>query len=66
MPNSKNSHSTPMVMEKQNATTTQKNGDSENAMRSERLRMDTSASPMAAARKPLNVWSSVSQNGKMV
>ena len=31
MPNSKNSHSTPMVMEKQNATTTQKNGDRENA-----------------------------------
>ena len=66
MPNSKNSHSTPMVMEKQNATTAQKNGDSENAMRSERFKMDTSAKPMAAARNPLNVCSSVSQNGMRV
>ena len=66
MPNSKNSHSTPMVMEKQNATTAQKNGDSENAMRSERFKMDTSAKPMAAARNPLNVCSSVSQKGMRV
>ena len=55
-----------MVIEKQKATAAQKNGDSENAIRSERFRMETSASPTAAAKKPLNVCSSVSQNGKSV
>ena len=40
-----------MVIEKQKATAAQKNGDSENAMRSERFRMETSGSRQKAVER---------------
>ena len=55
MPYSKNSHSTPMVMEKQKATTATNTGESRTLNRRERLRMSTIAMPMAAIKKPLMV-----------
>ena len=61
MENSKNSHSTPMVMEKQKATTARYTGDRVKASFSLRLRMSRREKPMAAHRKPLRVWSMVSQ-----
>ena len=61
MVHSKNSHNTPMVMEKQNATRARNSGDSEMENRSLRLRISTRAKPMAAQRNPLRVWSMVSQ-----
>ena len=61
MPNSKNSHSTPMVMEKQKAVTAMKKGDRWREIFSSRLSMSTRAKPMAAQRKPFMVWSMVSQ-----
>ena len=60
---SKNSHSTPMVMEKLNATTAMNAGESANVKRRLRLKMSTSAKPTAAQRKPLTVCSMVSQPG---
>ena len=66
MPHSKNSHSTPMVMEKQKATMDIKAGDRERENRSFRLSRSTREKPMAAHRKPLRVWSMVSQPLKMV
>ena len=63
MPNSKNSHSTPMVMEKQKATSARKKGERWKVSRSSSLRSKTMEKPTAAARKPLRVWSMVSQLG---
>ena len=64
-PHSKNSHSTPMVMEKQNATIVRYSGD--------RLmfllvlfRRSTVEKPTAANRKPFSVCSMVSQIGNWV
>ena len=65
MPNSKNSHSTPMVMEKQNATSARKNGDRSKVSRSSSFSSSTMEKPTAAARKPFNVWSMVSQLGTL-
>ena len=62
---SKNSHTTPVVMEKQKATKATKAGERRTLNLSERLRMSTMATPMAAIRKPFMVWSMVSQKGKM-
>ena len=55
MAHSKNSHSTPTVMEKQNATIARNTGDSwiENFLL--RFRISTSANPMAAIKNPLIV-----------
>ena len=63
--NSKNSQTTPIVIEKQNDTIARYSGDSSNFTRSERLSRSTSEKPMAAARKPFIVCSTVSQNGKI-
>ena len=66
MKNSKNSQSTPTVMEKQKATTARKSGESLKVNFSLRLKISTSAKPMAAMRKPLIVWSMVSHEGMRV
>ena len=66
MENSKNSQNTPMVMEKQNATIDVKSGDRYMRSLSLLLSSRTSERPMAAARKPLRVWSTVSQKGKIL
>ena len=66
MPNSKNSHSTPMVMEKQNAVSAMKAGERSKVSRSSPLSSTTSEKPTAAARKPLSVWRMVSQNGMTI
>ena len=63
MPNSKNSHSTPTVMEKQKAASATYTGDSWNLMRLLRFRMSIRAKPVAAQRKPVVVWSMESQLG---
>lgn len=63
MPNSKNSHSTPMVMEKQKATMARNAGDRRNVTRSSSFSSITMEKPTAAARKPLMVWSMVSHQG---
>ena len=65
MPNSKNSHRTPMVMEKQNATMARKNGDRSKVSFSLSLSSSTREKPTAAAKKPLIVWSMVSQWGTL-
>lgn len=61
MVHSKNSHSTPMVMEKQKATMAINRGDSEREKRSFRLNRSTREKPMAAHKNPFSVWSMVSQ-----
>ena len=66
MENSKNSHSTPMVMEKQKATMDINTGDRERENFSVRLSISTRANPMAAQRKPFRVWRMVSQLLKVV
>ena len=63
MKNSKNSHSTPMVMEKQKASRARKKGESSKVSFSLSLSTITMEKPTAAARKPLRVWSMVSQLG---
>ena len=63
MPASKNSHSTPTVMEKQKATMARYSGESENLTFSLRFRISSSENPMAAQRKPFIVCSMVSQLG---
>ena len=63
MENSKNSHSTPMVMEKQKATRARNSGERLKVSRSSSLSSMTMEKPTAAARKPLMVWSMVSQLG---
>ena len=60
---SKNSQSTPTVIEKQNATSARYAGDSLKEKRSLSLSRSTSAKPIAAHRKPLIVCSIVSQLG---
>ena len=62
--NSTNSHKTPIVIEKQNATMDTKIGERLNIVRSERLRRSTMEKPIAAARKPFIVCSMVSQKLK--
>ena len=54
-----------MVMEKQKDTIARYRGESSNFTRSDRLSRSTSEKPMAAARKPFIVCSTVSQNGKI-
>ena len=66
MVHSKNSHSTPMVMEKQKATMAMNAGDRDREKRSFRLNRSTREKPMAAQRKPFRVWSMVSQPRKVV
>ena len=66
MPHSKNSHSTPMVMEKQKATMDMNTGERDRENLSVRLSMSTRAKPMAAQRKPFKVWRMVSQCLKVV
>ena len=61
MPNSKNSHMTPTVMEKQKAARATYTGESWNLMRLLRLRMSIKAKPVAAHRNPVVVWSMESQ-----
>ena len=63
IPNSKNSHSTPMVMEKQKATRARNAGDRRKVIRWSSLSSITMEDPTAAARKPLRVWSMVSHPG---
>ena len=63
MENSKNSQNTPIVIEKQNATMDVNSGDRYMRSLSLLLRSRTSESPIAAARNPLRVWSTVSQKG---
>ena len=63
MKNSKNSHKTPMVMEKQKASRARKKGESSKVSFSLSLSRITMEKPTAAARKPLRVWSMVSQLG---
>ena len=63
---SKNSHKTPMVMEKQNATMATNSGERLNIVLSERLSTSTSEKPMAAARKPFMVCSMVSQKSYLM
>ena len=65
MLNSKNSQITPMVMEKQKETIARYRGESSNFTRLDRLSRSTSEKPIAAARKPFMVCSTVSQNGKI-
>ena len=55
MKNSKNSQITPMVMEKQKATTAMKKGDKFRDTRSLRLSRSTRAKPIAAHKKPFMV-----------
>ena len=52
-----------MVMEKQNATMARKNGDRSKVSFSLSLSNNTREKPTAAAKKPLMVWSMVSQLG---
>ena len=66
MPNSKNSHKTPTVMEKQNATIAKKSGHNLKENRSLRLNKSTSEKPTAATKKPFMVCSMVSQPGMSV
>ena len=61
--NSKNSHRTPIVMEKQNAANATYTGESVNLIFAFRLRMSISEKPTAAHRKPFVVCSIVSQFG---
>ena len=61
MAHSKNSHRTPMVMEKQKATMAMNTGERDKEKRSCRLHRSTREKPMAAQRNPLRVWSMVSQ-----
>ena len=61
MPNLKNSHKSPTVIEKQNATTAMNIGDSANVKRWLRLKISTSAKPTAAHKNPLTVCNIVSQ-----
>ena len=63
--NSKNSQITPIVIEKQNDTIARYRGESSNFVFAERLSRSTSEKPIAAARNPLSVCSTVSQNGKI-
>ena len=63
---SKNSQSTPMVIEKQKATIDMKTRERERENFSVRLSMSTRAKPMAAQRKPFKVWRMVSQCLKVV
>ena len=63
MLNSKNSHITPTVIEKQNAKKATKYGDILMENLSLRLKRSISANPMAAIRKPLVVCKIVSQIG---
>lgn len=65
MPYSKNSHTTPTVMEKQKATKATKAGESRTLNFRLRFKISTMAMPMAAIRKPFMVWSMVSQKGKI-
>lgn len=53
-----------MVMEKQKATMAMNTGERDRENRSLRLNRSTSEKPMAAQRKPLSVWSMVSQPWK--
>lgn len=66
MPNSKNSHTTPIVMEKQNATMAMNSGDNLNIIRSLRFNKSTIEKPIAAAKKPFRVCSTVSQKGNRI
>ena len=61
IPNSKNSQSTPIVIEKQNATMARYSGDRWNRASLWRFRMSNSENPMAAHRKPFSVCRTVSQ-----
>ena len=61
MVHSKNSHSPPMVMEKQKATMAMYTGERDRETRLWRLHISTREKPMAAHRKPLMVCSMVSQ-----
>lgn len=66
MAHSKNSHRTPMVMEKQKATMAMKAGERDRENRSVRFSISTNAKPIAAQRKPLRVWRMVSHPRKVV
>ena len=55
MLNSKNSHSTPMVMEKQKATRAKNSGERSKVNRSSLFRSITREKPTAAQRKPFKV-----------
>ena len=66
IPNSKNSQSTPIVIEKQNATIARKTGESSNLMRRLRLNISTRAKPNAAQMNPFIVWSIVSHSGYLI
>ena len=63
MLNSKNSHSTPMVMEKQKATSETYTGESSNLILLLRFRISISAKPVAAHKKPVVVCRIESQLG---
>ena len=58
-----NSHTTPMVMEKQNATMAVNRGDRWKIIFSLRFSRSTRDRPIAAARKPFRVCRTVSQKG---
>ena len=55
IPNSKNSHRTPIVIEKQNAASATYTGESVNLIFASRFRMSISEKPTAAQRKPFVV-----------
>ena len=61
MPYSKNSHSTPTVIEKQNATKDTYSGDKRNFSCRLRVRISISEKPKAAHTNPLVVCSITSQ-----
>ena len=66
MEHSKNSHSTPIVMEKQKATIAINTGERVRENRSLRSKRSTRQKPTAAHKNPFNVWSIVSQCGYVV